>query len=213
MFNKKYVVNIDECLRESSTVKALRVFANIYWRISTICCGILAGGGFLVSIIAASSEDLVETFSMLLFKMEADETGFSTFLIFFNTFVIYAAIVIFSGVLIRTLFNAGADLLYSNEVSAKIKLLEYNETHPEEADQTDNYENRGSKSKLENTKPIRRNSEVVDNFLNAKSNSSKIYSEESNPDAPYWCGSCGYPGPYDGACPKCYSGMRKYNIK
>ncbi len=33
-----------------------------------------------------------------------------------------------------------------------------------------------------------------------------------NPDAPYWCGSCGKDGPYVGACPECGATMKKFNM-
>ena len=33
----------------------------------------------------------------------------------------------------------------------------------------------------------------------------------NNPNAPYWCGKCGFDGPYEGNCPKCNSSMRIYN--
>jgi predicted RNA-binding Zn-ribbon protein involved in translation (DUF1610 family) len=31
-------------------------------------------------------------------------------------------------------------------------------------------------------------------------------------DAPYWCGNCGYSGPYDNNCPKCNSSLKRFNI-
>jgi ribosomal protein S27AE len=37
-----------------------------------------------------------------------------------------------------------------------------------------------------------------------------IFIDES---APYWCGNCGYAGPYEGKCPSCNSSLKKYNTK
>ena len=34
----------------------------------------------------------------------------------------------------------------------------------------------------------------------------------TNLTVPYWCGKCGYDGPYDGNCPKCNSSLKKYNV-
>ena len=31
--------------------------------------------------------------------------------------------------------------------------------------------------------------------------------------APYWCGNCGYEGPYDDNCPNCNSSIKKYKVK
>ena len=44
--------------------------------------------------------------------------------------------------------------------------------------------------------------QYVNNAMNMRTNST----------VPYWCGKCGYDGPYDGNCPKCNSSLKKYNV-
>ena len=38
------------------------------------------------------------------------------------------------------------------------------------------------------------------------------FKEKLDPTAPYWCDTCGHPGPYDDRCPKCNSSVKRFNM-
>ena len=48
--------------------------------------------------------------------------------------------------------------------------------------------------------------------LEKKQYANDAMNRRTNSTAPYWCGKCGYDGPYDGNCPNCNSSLKKYNV-
>ncbi len=199
MFYKNFIKSINDCLSESYTVNTLRKLANISWKITKVITYILVFGGIIIAIYGATDDGAEVVLPLLLNMPRAGaEGGIEAFLLISFLYGFYSVLCLAIGILLKITFNAFADLIYSNEVSAKIKLLEYIEAHPEQPT---------PRQKA----PAPAKQVVKEEKPNKKTTLNKSNVVDTDIHTPYWCDGCGHAGPYDGACPKCYSGVRRYN--
>ncbi len=197
MFNKNQVKSIDGCLIESYTVNTLKNIAEFIQKASGWFGGVLGAYGVIYAIAVSNAIGTYTIFG----QPAVNSRGDFHFGIFFGlifTYLLYGLGVVFISVIIQNVLLGLANLIYSNEVSAKIKLLEYIEAHSEEQE-----------PRRQAPAPVRQ--VVKEEKPKKKTVLNKSNVVETDIHTPYWCDSCGYAGPYEGACPKCYSGVRRYN--
>ena len=131
MFNKNQVKSIDNCLTESYTVSTLKSIAEFIQKVSGWFGGVLGAYGVIYAIAVSNAIGTYTIFG----QPAVNSRGDFHFGIFFGlifTYLLYGLGIAFIGVIIQNVLLGLADLIYSNEVSAKIKLIEYIEAHSEE---------------------------------------------------------------------------------